>query len=82
MVSTPKLLPVITNKSAGISTLANDKRNKIETFLSSLKDKSQSIDEFDEELFNVMINKAVANRDESIEFIFNSGYKVKVETGE
>ena len=27
----------------------------------------------------IMIDKAIVNRDKSIEFIFNSGYKVKVE---
>ena len=59
-----------------------DKRNKINTFISTLKDKGTSINEFDEELFNIMVNKAVVNRDKSIDFIFNSGYKVKVEAGE
>lgn len=57
----------------------NDKQNKINTFISNLKNKSDSIAEFDEELFNVMVDKAIVNRDKSIEFIFNSGYKVKVE---
>lgn len=56
-----------------------DKRNKINTFISSLKSKPDAITEFDEELFNIMIDKAIVNRDKSIEFIFNSGYKVKVE---
>ena len=56
-----------------------DKRNKISTFISTLKDKVDLISEFDEELFNIMIDKAVVHRDKSIEFIFNSGYKVKVE---
>lgn len=58
-----------------------DKRNKINTFISNLRSKSDAITEFDEELFNVMIAKAVVHRDKSIEFIFNSGYKVKVEAG-
>ena len=57
----------------------NDKQNKINTFISNLKNKSDSIAEFDEELFNVMVDKAIVNRDKSIEFIFYSGYKVKVE---
>ena len=56
-----------------------DKRNKINTFISNLRSKSDAITEFDEELFNIMIDKAVVHRDKSIEFIFNSGYKVKVE---
>lgn len=56
-----------------------DKRNKINTFISTLKDKVDVISEFDEELFNIMIDKAVVHRGKSIEFIFNSGYKVKVE---
>ena len=56
-----------------------DKRNKISTFISTLKDKVDLISEFDKELFNIMIDKAVVHRDKSIEFIFNSGYKVKVE---
>lgn len=60
----------------------NDKRNKIATFIASLKDKGTSINEFDEDLFNIMVCKAIVNRDKSIEFIFNSGYKVKVEAGE
>ena len=55
-----------------------DKRNKINTFISTLKDKVDVISEFDEELFNIMVDKAVVHRDKSIEFIFNSGYKVKV----
>ena len=57
----------------------NDKQNKINTFIFNLKNKSDSIADFDEELFNVMVDKAIVNRDKSIEFIFNSGYKVKVE---
>ena len=56
-----------------------DKRNKINTFISNLRSKSDAITEFDEELFNIMIDKAVVHRNKSIEFIFNSGYKVKVE---
>ena len=56
-----------------------DKRNKINTFISTLKDKVGLISAFDEELFNIMVDKAVVHRDKSIEFIFNSGYKVKVE---
>lgn len=58
---------------------AMDKRNKINTVISTLKDKVDVISEFDEELFNIMVDKAVVHRDKSIEFIFNSGYKVKVE---
>ena len=58
---------------------AMDKRNKISTFISTLKNKADIINEFDEELFNIMVDKAVVHRDKSIEFIFNSGYKVKVE---
>lgn len=56
-----------------------DTQNKINTFISNLRNKGYAITEFDEELFNIMIDKAVFNRDKSIEFIFNSGYKVKVE---
>ena len=55
-----------------------DKRNKINTFISTLEDKVDVISEFDEELFNIMVDKAVVHRDKSIEFIFNSAYKVKV----
>ncbi len=61
---------------------ANDKQTKIETFITSLKDKGDVITEFDEGLFNIMINKAVVYRNRSIECIFNFGYKVKVEAGE
>ena len=56
-----------------------DKRNEINTFISTLKKKANIISEFDDELFNIMVDKAVVHRDKSIEFIFNSGYKVKVE---
>ena len=56
-----------------------DKQNKINTFISNLKNKEDAITEFNEELFNIMVDKAIVNRDKSIEFIFNSGYKVKVE---
>ncbi len=56
-----------------------DKQNKINTFISNLRNKGDGITEFDEELFYTMIDKAVVNRDKSIEFIFNLGYKVKVE---
>ena len=56
-----------------------DKQNKINTFISTLKKKANVISGFDEELFNIMVDKAVVHRDKSIEFIFNSGYKVKVE---
>ena len=61
---------------------ANGKRNKIQTFITSLKDRGTAIEEFDVELFNVMISKAVVNRDKSINFIFNSGYEVLVKAGE
>lgn len=61
---------------------ANDKQTKIETFITSLKDKGDVITEFDEGLFNIMINKAVIYRNRSIECIFNLEYKVKVEAGE
>ena len=57
-----------------------DKRNKISNFISTLKDKVDVISEFDNELFNIMVDKAIVHRNKSIEFIFNSGYKVKVET--
>ena len=56
-----------------------DKQNKMNTFILNLRNKGDVITEFDEELFNIMIDKAVVHRDKSIEFIFNSGYKVKVE---
>ena len=56
-----------------------DTQNKINTFISNLRNKGYAITEFDEELFNIMIDKAVVNRDKSIEFIFNSRYKIKVE---
>lgn len=59
-----------------------DKRSKINSFISMLKYKVDVISEFDEDLFNIMVCKAIVNRDKSIEFIFNSGYKVKVEAGE
>ena len=55
-----------------------DKRNKINTFILTLEDKVDVISEFDEELFNIMVDKAVVHRDKSIEFIFNSACKVKV----
>lgn len=61
---------------------ANDKRNRIAAFISSLRDKGDAIVEFDEELFNVMVRQAVVNRDGSIEFVFNSGYSVRIEAGE
>lgn len=61
---------------------ANDKRNRISALISSLRDKGNAITEFDEELFNVMVRQAVVSRDGSIEFEFNSGYKVKIEAGE
>ena len=54
-----------------------DKANKIKSFISSIKDKD-AITEFDEETFNIMIAKAIVNRDKSIKFIFNSGYEVEV----
>ena len=38
-----------------------DKRNKINTFISTLKDKVDVISEFDEELFNIMVDKAVVH---------------------
>lgn len=56
-----------------------EKHNKINTFIANLRHKGNVITEFDEELFNIMIDKAVVHRDKSIEFIFNSGYEVKVE---
>ena len=58
-----------------------DKANKIKSFILSIKDKDV-ITEFNEETFNIMIAKAIVNRDKSIKFIFNSGYEVKVEAGD
>ncbi len=58
-----------------------DKANKIKNFISSIKDKD-AITEFNEEIFNIMIAKAIVNRDKSIKFIFNSGHDVKVEAEE
>ena len=55
------------------------KESMINAFIATIKDKKEIVTEFNEELFNVMIEKAIVNRDKSIEFIFNSGYKVKVE---
>ena len=52
-----------------------DKQNKINSFISNLKNKEDAITEFDEELFNIMVDKAIINRDKSIEFIFNSDIK-------
>ena len=40
---------------------AMDKRNKINTFISTLKDKVDVISEFDEELFNIMVDKTVVH---------------------
>lgn len=54
------------------------KESMINAFIATIKDKKEIVTEFNEELFNVMIEKAIVNRDKSIEFIFNSGYKVKV----
>ena len=56
-----------------------DKQNKINTFISNLRNKGDVITEFGEELFNIMIDKAVVHRDKSIEFILNSGFILKVE---
>lgn len=61
---------------------ANEKRNRIETFIASLRERGEPIAGFDEELFNVMVEKAVVNWDGSIEFVFHSGYSVKVAAGE
>ena len=58
-----------------------DKVNKIKSFISPIKDKDAII-KFNEEIFNIMIAKAIVNRDKSIKFIFNSGYDVKVEAEE
>ena len=58
----------------------NNLSEETKSFISNLKNRSDSITEFNEELFNIMINKAVVHRDKSSAFIFNSGYKVKVET--
>lgn len=54
---------------------------KIDVFISSLKENEEAITEFDEGLFNIMVAKAIVSRDRSIEFVFNSGYRVKVEGG-
>ena len=54
------------------------KESIINAFIATIKDKKEIVTEFNEELFNVMIEKAIVNRDKSIKFIFNSGYKVKV----
>lgn len=58
------------------------KESMINAFIATIKDKKEIVTEFNEELFNVMIEKAIVNRDKSIEFIVNSGYKVIVEAEE
>ena len=55
-----------------------DRTNKIKNFISLIKEKC-AITEFDEETFNIMIDRAIINRDKSIRFIFISGYEVEVE---
>ena len=58
------------------------KESIINAFIATIKDKKEIVTEFNEELFNVMIEKAIVNRDKSIKFILNSGYKVKLEDEE
>ena len=55
--------------------------NKINSFIVSLKERD-AITEFDEEIFNIMIDKVIINRDKSIKCKFYSGYEVKVEAEE
>ena len=38
-----------------------NKQNKINSFISNLRNKRDAITEFDKELFNIMIDKAVVN---------------------
>ncbi len=55
------------------------KANRIDAFTSLLK-KGETLTKFDEVIFNLTLDKAVAHKDKSITFIFLSGNEIKIES--
>ena len=55
------------------------KANRIDAFASLLK-KGETLTKFDEVIFNLTLDKAVAHKDKSITFIFLPGNEIKIES--
>ena len=51
-------------------------RIKLQSFLESLKQKECIIDQWDEELWMIMVEKAIVHRDKSITFKFYNGKEI------
>lgn len=57
--------------------LANCKDKALETFIKNTLAQPEVLEEWDELIFNFMIEKAVVHRDKTIEFFFFNGMKVR-----
>lgn len=57
------------------------KAREIDLFILNLQKLKQDTLEFDEGLWNLLIENVIVHRDKSMTFRFKSGIKIKVETG-
>lgn len=53
------------------------KRNRIDAFIELIR-KGEILTEFDERIFNFVLNRAMVHEDKSITFIFLSGHEVTI----
>ncbi len=73
------------NKEAELNSLITKKNkiklkiNKFNIFIKTLK-KGELITDFDEEIFNFNLEKAIVHKDKSITFKFYSGYEVTIKS--
>lgn len=67
------------NKYDEISAKIAEKKNKgllLKGFLNNLKEQKDTITEWDDNLWNIMVEKAVVHRDGRITFIFYNGSEI------
>ena len=69
----------VKNKYDELSSKIAEKKNKgllVKGFLNNLKEQKDTITEWDDNLWNVMVEKAVVHRDRRITFIFYNGAEI------
>ncbi|WP_027122322.1 hypothetical protein [[Mycoplasma] imitans] len=59
----------------------NIKARGIDLFINSLQDLNIDVIEFDEEMWNLLIDNMLVEKDKSMLFRFKSGIEIKVEAG-
>ena len=51
---------------------------RMESFIENLKKGPESLDSWSEEIWNLMLEKGVVNRDKTITFIFKNGKEIRM----